>query len=666
MYADVFISFPINSLFTYSIPPGMNLMPFIRVKVNFAGRNTIAFVNRVHDEKPSGFEVKDILMVVDSEPIYDQRLMTLAHYTATNYLSTVGEALSMALPSGIASSSRYKVPFEKSNAPAIELNDEQRKIYSEIMDSYRSGELVHCVFGVTGSGKTEIYIEIAKQLLKTGSSVIYLVPEISLSSMIFERLFNVFGDDLIIYHSHLTPNQRLNNWSRFYKGEARIVIGTRSAVFLQCPKLGMIIIDEEHDGSYKEHSTPRYNARRIALYRSKFEDALVIMGSATPAVETLYACERGVMKLHSLKNRYGNAALPNVEIVKISGTKPRQLISPALKLYTKKAVDTGKQAIFLLNRRGFAPIVVCSQCGWTVECPQCNIGMNYHRDRKMLCHYCGHQRSVPVVCERCGSEQIDKVGSGTQRIEDIITDEFPNFRIFRLDQDSSRKKETVPELIGKMNRGEVDILVGTQLVAKGFDFRNITVVGVLLADIGMNMPDFRSTERIFSLLVQVAGRSGRGDTPGKVIIQTLNKDNPLFRFIRNQDYYGFYRSELEVRKMLKYPPFARMARLLVRGTDEERVITSINALRQALEESIRGQSKNFGGTRENKRGQSNDIAILGPAAAPLGKIGGNYRHHIILKSNNMTALREVIAASRDSVTGRDVYLEIDIDPYELM
>ncbi len=679
MFADVYIGYPLSTTFTYRVPSGMHVTPFMRVKVNFSGRNTIAFVDRTHEDEPGDYKVKEILDVIDTDLIYDNRLMSLARYTADNYLSSIGEALAMALPSGIRPSARYKIPFEKTVTGDVQLNDEQRNVYFNIMESYHKGELSHCIFGITGSGKTEIYIEIAKSLIARGYSVIYLVPEISLSSMIFERLYGVFGDDLIIYHSHLTSNQRLHNWIRFFKGDAHIAIGTRSAVFLQCPRLGMIIIDEEHDGSYKEHSTPRYNARRLALYRSKTEGALVVMGSATPAVETLYACERGVMKLHALKTRYGNASLPDVEIVKINSTKPSKLISPILKLYTKRAVDQGKQVVFLLNRRGFAPIVICSQCGWTVECPHCNIGMNYHRDRNMLCHYCGHQDAVPTSCARCGSEQIDKVGSGTQRIEDIVVEEFPDFRIFRLDQDSSRHKDTVPELIGKMNRGEVDILVGTQLVAKGFDFKNITLVGVLLADIGMNMPDFRSTERIFALLVQVAGRSGRGDSPGKVVIQTLDNENPLFRFIRNQDYYGFYRSELEARRMLQYPPFTRIARLLVRGENEERVIACINDLKLALEENmrgqskdtsgksnIRGQSKDIRGQSKDIRGQSKDIIILGPSAAPFSKIGGNWRHHIILKSGNIQALRDAITASRNAVTGRDVYLEIDIDPYELM
>ncbi len=652
MFADVYLGYPLEDSFTYRVPDGMTVFPCSRVKVNFAGRNMIAYVHRVHDEEPQGFEVKEIAGIVDGEPVFDGRLVDLARYTASSYASSVGEALALALPSGLSPSKRMKEPPPVAAAGPVSLNDEQQAVYESIMASREKGGLAHLIFGVTGSGKTEIYIEAARRLIAEGLSVIYLVPEISLSSMLFERLSGVFGEDMIVYHSHLTPNQRLRNWLRFYRGEARVAVGTRSAVFLQCPALGMIVIDEEHDGSYKEHSTPRYNARRLALYRSRTEKALLVMGSATPAVETLYACERGLMRLHTLTRRYGGAAMPEIEIVKIGSTRPRHLISTALKLNTKRAVDAGRQVIYLLNRRGFAPIVICGHCGWTVECPHCSIGMNYHREGGMLCHYCGYRRGVPAACEKCGAEPMDKVGSGTQRLEEIIESEFRDYRIFRLDQDSSRKKDTVPELLDRMGGGDIDILVGTQLVAKGFDFHNITLVGVLLADIGMNLPDFRASERIFALLMQVAGRSGRGDVPGKVIIQTLDDENPLFRFIKDHDYYGFYRSELAVRKTLMYPPFARMARLLVRGKAEDRVILSINALKTALDEAIRGK----GAT----------VRVMGPSSAPFGKIGGNFRHHIILKSDDAESLRRVIAAARGAVTGRDVYLEIDIDPYDLL
>lgn len=653
-YADLHIPYPIERLFTYRVPDGMEMEPCTRVRIDFSGRELTAYVERVHQERPEGFEVKDIRARIDPGPIFDSRLVDLAKYTAENYLSSVGEALAMALPSGMRVTKRGgdRSVTGGASSRAVTLNDEQRGIYERIMNSRGSDARTHLIFGITGSGKTEIYIEAAKRMREEGLSVIYLVPEISLSSMFFDRLRDVFGDDLILYHSHLTPNQRLRNWIRFYRGDAGVAVGTRSAVFLQCPRLGMIVIDEEHDGSYKEHRTPRYNARRLAMHRSEKEDALLVMGSATPAVETLYACERGRIALHTLARRYGDAALPDVEIVRIASTRPRDIISTPLKLRTRRAVDAKGQVIYLLNRRGFAPIVICNRCGWTVECPECSIAMNFHRDRNMLCHYCGRQDPVPATCKKCGSEDVEKVGTGTQRLEEIIAKEFRDCSIFRLDQDSSRKKDTVPDLIARMKSGEIDILVGTQLVAKGFDFPTVTLVGVLLADIGMNIPDFRSSERIFSLLVQVAGRSGRGESPGRVIIQTLDPDNPLFKFLRRQDYYGFYRSELEARRALRYPPFARIARLLARGSNRDRVIAAIGSVRDALE----------GGIAKAGAG----ITMLGPAAAPLEKIAGNYRHHIILKSADLGALRAVIAGARDAVAQADVYLEIDIDPYDMM
>jgi primosomal protein N' (replication factor Y) len=652
MFADVYIGYRVEGSFTYRIPAGTDAAVGKRVKVNFAGRDTIGFVHRVHDDEPEGFEVKELLGVIDPEPIFDRRLLELARYTADTYLSTAGEALAMALPSGLRPSKRFKPPCEKGEPIDIALNGEQRTVYEEIIALGERGVRSHLIFGVTGSGKTEIYMEAARHLLSRDRSVIYLVPEISMSSMLFERIYRVFGDDLIIYHSQLTPNQRLSSWIRFYRGEARVAVGTRSAVFLQCPRLGMIVIDEEHDGSYKEQSSPRYNARRIALHRSREEGALVLMGSATPGIETLYACEKGALRLHTLTKRYGDAELPKIEIVKLGSTRPSAIISPLLMLHTKRAIDAGMQAIYLLNRRGFAPIMICDRCGWTEKCPRCTIGMNYHRDRIMRCHYCGFQKHAPVRCGACGSEELTKLGAGTQRMEEIIAAAFKGSRVFRLDQDSSRKKDTVPELIRRMNRGEVDILLGTQLVAKGFDFHRIVLVGVLLADIGMNLPDFRASERIFALLVQAAGRSGRGGTGGRVIIQTLNDENPLFRYIASQDYRGFYESELRVRREMGYPPFSRLARLLVRGKDEERVQSSISRLGQALAEYIRTHDL--------------PVTILGPSSAPLGKIGGNYRHHIILKSAGLDALHGAILASREAVSGRDVHLEIDIDPVDLL
>jgi len=652
MFADVYVGYPIENSFTYRIPESQNVTAGMRVKVDFGNRKIIAFVYKVHDCEPKTYIPKDILSVIDSSVIFDQRLITLSANIASNYLSAIGEVLSLAIPSSLKYSKRFKIPFTRKTERDIVLTDEQNKIYIDIIKSYGIGGLFHLIFGITGSGKTEIYIELAKYMLSINRSVIYLVPEISLSTQIFERMYNIFGDYLIVYHSHLTKNQRLYNWIRFYSGDVKIVVGTRSAVFLQCPDLGMIIIDEEHDWSYKEHSSPRYNAKKVAFFRSEIENSLIVMGSATPSIETFYTSEKGIIKRHNLGKRFGGALLPEVEITKINSKKSADMLSSILKLYTKRAVDSGKQAIYLLNRRGFSPIVICNNCSSVVLCPHCSISMNFHRDKNMLCHYCGFTRPVPVNCDGCGSDDILMLGSGTQRIEEIISGVFKEYKIFRLDQDSSRKRSTVYNLLEEMNDDKIDILVGTQLVAKGFDFHNVTLVGVLLADIGLNLPDFRSSEKIFSLLVQVAGRCGRGDSPGKVIVQTINKNNPIFKYIIDQDYYGFYRSELDIRKALGYPPFSRLARLLVRGKSEEKVKETINRLKDELQENINSKAL--------------EVQLLGPSSAPFSKIAGNYRHHIILKASDVKDLRTVIKPAKKAVSVKGLYLEVDIDPYDML
>lgn len=655
-YADVYVGFPVEGSYTYSVPDGIEIKPGIRVRVNFRNRTITAFVHRVHNDKPEVKDIKEIIKIIDPSPIFGNKLIELAEYTAFSYLCNIGEVLATALPSGETPSDRYRHPFHNKagSTREIELNKEQASVYSSIINSFNNNQLFHLIFGITGSGKTEVYIELAKYVISLGRSVIYLVPEITLSSQIFERLYNVFRDDLIVYHSQLTANQRLNSWIKFYNGDVKIAIGTRSAAFLQCPDLGLVIIDEEHDWSYKEHSTPRYHTKRLAYYRCGRENALLVMGSATPSIESLYFAEHGRMTLHLLNCRFGDTMLPEIEIVKINPKKSETLISNKLMVNSKKALAKKNQAIFLLNRRGFSPIVLCGSCGNVLECPHCNISMNMHKSdhaEKLICHYCGYSRNVPDRCSECESGNIITLGAGTQKIENAVIETFNEARIVRLDQDSTRKKTAIFDIIEKMSCGEIDILLGTQMVAKGFDFHNVTIVGVLLADIGLNMPDFRASERIFSLLIQVAGRCGRRNERGKVIIQTLEDDNYIYDFLKNHDYLGFYRHELSVRKLLKYPPFSRMARLLVRGKTEDKVIKTVNKLQKSLENEIRG--RNYA------------ITLLGPVAAPFPKISGNYRYHIILKSERVEQIRNLIK-SAGKLSGNDIYLEIDIDPYDIL
>jgi len=651
-FADVYVGYPIDGSYTYKIPENMEIDQGIRVQVNFNGKIITAFVHQIHSIKPDLFEPKDIIKAIDEKPIFDSRLVELSKYTSNNYICSIGEVMAMAIPSGKRASKRFKIPFQKEESTERSLTEKQKIIYDDILSSYRDNRLFHLIFGITGSGKTQVYIDIAKNIIKQGRSVIYLVPEISLSSQIFKWLYNVFGNELILYHSHLTQNQRLYNWMRFYSGDAKIAVGTRSAVFLQCPDLGFIVIDEEHDGSYKEHSTPRYHARRLAYYRCRKENAILLLGSATPSIESLYTTEKGIFKLHTLKERYGNASLPDIEIVKIFHKKGSEMLSPKLKLFSKRAMDNGNQIIYLLNRRGFSPIVICNSCGDVAGCPHCNVSLNFHMDGALQCHYCGYKRKLSNQCLKCGSEDILKLNAGTQRVEDIIKKTFRNSRVFRLDQDSARKKNTIVELITKMNNGDIDILLGTQMVAKGFNFLNVSVVGILLADIGLNLPDFRSPEKLFSLLIQVAGRCGRGNIKGRVIVQTLNENHYLFSFLKNHDYFNFYKHELSIRKMMHYPPYSSIIRLLIRGKKEERVITAIHNLKDEIEKKIKGKGST--------------INILGPSSAPLAKIANNYRYHMILKSTDKEELLKITKSIKYNVSGRDIYLEIDVDPYNML
>lgn len=656
LFAELALNLPLDRLFTYRIPAGMPVKQFSRVQVNFNGRDMTGFVVRIIESPPNGLDeakIKSISGLIDEEPIFDERLFGVAQTLSQDYLCSLGEALGMALPSAKVPSGRHTNPFGKPSRKDIALTIEQQKIFQSILEHRKKGTLLHLIYGVTGSGKTELYVSLARKLISEGFSIIYCVPEISLSSQIYERLYDLFGEQMVVYHSGLTPQQRLYSWLRFYRGDAKIAVGTRSAIFMQCPRLGMIVIDEEHDASYKEHSSPRYSARRVALIRSRAEKSLAVFGSATPSLESLFAAEKGIFVLHKLEKRFGKSALPAIEIVGLQSSKSKdRLLSTELMIGLKENQKRGEQSILLLNRRGFSPFVMCEHCRHIETCPNCNISLTLHHRTELICHYCGYSRPFSENCSECGEDALKKIGSGTQRMEEILPEALPGLKVFRLDQDSGKKKGTPYELLEKMRGGSIDVLLGTQMVAKGYDFPNVSLVGVLMADIGINIPDFRATERIFALLTQVSGRSGRREKPGRVIVQTLNVEHPFFQFLTRHDYFGFYRHEIEIRRQLRYPPFTRIARLLVRGKEEEKVSETIKNLAENVREEI---SRN-----------AYPIEVLGPSPAPLSKISNNFRWHLLLKTTEMEHIRAVIRTCRDEVQGADLYLEIDIDPYDLM
>ena len=638
-YADVILPIPSDINFTYKIPEGMKLDKGYRVIVPLgsSGRTVTGFVTSVKDDAPdSNYEIKTVKSSLDTEAVFDDSVMQLAAYISENYSCSIGEAFDVILPS--TKSSGEDAEYSENYNFTIELSKTQHAVYESIKEEAGT----HLIHGITGSGKTELYLKLAENEIAGGKSVIILLPEISLSWQIFSRIKAVFGDKAVLYHSALTPKQKMKSWLSFYKGNAKIAVGTRSAVFMQSPDLSLIIIDEEHDASYKEHSVPRYNAKRVALYRMKSVNGKTVLGSATPSAESYYAAKCGIMKMHTLTERYSNVDLPLINIVEYP---EKGILSNALKNAVYETSKRKMQSVLLLNRRGYSPTVQCSSCGEQVKCSDCSVNMTYHKKGSLVCHYCGREVSLIDKCSVCGGE-LKFIGSGTQKAEDIIAEEFRDLRVFRLDQDSARRKKTVPEMIEKMKKSEIDVLLGTQMISKGFDFPNIELSAVINADIGLGVPDFRSSERIFSLLTQLAGRCGRRGQQGRVIIQTKDVSNPLFKYLKSHDYVSFIERELSIRKALSYPPFSFLLRIVIKGENEEKVVEKSFELENYLSKNI-----------------PDSVDILGPAPAPIEKIGKNFRYHFILKSK---LRKDLIAVAKFLKNETGIKIDIDLDPVDLL
>jgi primosomal protein N' (replication factor Y) len=643
-YADVYLPVPTEGFFTYKIPPGITINVGMRVTVPFGSQVLMGGVVNTHSEKKGDYEIKSIQTVIDDLPIFDNRLVLLCDSIADTYVSSPGEVLSLALPGKVNGTSRFSKGFETEKAAVI-LNQEQLSVYNSILEDSKN---IHLIHGVTGSGKTEVYMKLAQSILEKNGSVIFLVPEITLSSQLYRRLSSVFSDTLILYHSALSANQKVDHWKKFFSGEAKIALGTRSAVFLQAPSVKLIIIDEEHDSSYKENKSPRYNTRRVALFRSRLEKLKVVMGSATPSLESYHSALNKKISLHTMQQRYNNASMPSIELVEI--TDSESSISARLRSAVLDASKKGEQSVLLLNRRGYAPIKICSSCKAKEECPDCNVSLTYHNDGFLRCHYCGYIKHDSIKCTVCGNESMITVGSGTQKIEEEIEKIFPALNIFRLDRDTSKKKNTIVEMIEKINDGSIDVIIGTQMIAKGFDFHNITVVGVLLADIGMNLPDFRANERIFSLLLQVAGRCGRGEKPGRVIIQTLDIKNNIFKHLQAHSYKDFFKDEIQLRQLAGYSPFMRIIRIVFRGKDEAKV----------------SRSSEKAGEYIRSRLETKTFQVLGPAPAPFAKIAANYRYHIIIKHPLTVTVKGLLHSVVKNFKKTGIYVEVDVDPADML
>src|SRR3954451_542076 len=517
-----------------------------------------------------------------------------------------------------------------------------------------SGMLLH---GVTGSGKTAVYLACMRAVLEAGRSAILLVPEIGLTPAVAADLHQIFGDEVAILHSALSDRERAQQWHRIKRKEARIVVGTRSAVFAPVDDLALIIVDEEHDSSYKQEETPHYHARDVAVVRAKLSNAVVVLGSATPSLESYFNAKTHKYALIELPDRVEKRPLPEVEIVdmrlEFQDTGHEQVISRKLADEIKDRLERREQVMVLLNRRGYSPVVLCRTCGRKLECNNCAIALTHHkREHKMICHYCGYTAAVPKACVHCGSEYVYFLGTGSEKLEELLHGMFPEARIARLDRDTVRGHEDFERTLSALNEGELDLLVGTQMIAKGHDIHGVTLVGVVGADVALGLPDFRAAERTFQLLTQVAGRAGRGQSPGKVILQTYFQDHYAVQSAARHDFIGFYEKELQFRSWMHYPPYSALANVLVRGDQLDEVLEWSGLL-----------GKWFDQTRHET------VRVLGPAAAPIMRLKRDYRYHFVLKSPSREKLNNTLRAMLTYATQQKIprtQVIVDVDALWLM
>lgn len=547
----------------------------------------------------------------------------------------------------------------------LSLNAEQAEAFRQIGQAMAStdAQKVFLLHGVTGSGKTEIYLQAIAKALTQGKGAIVLVPEISLTPQTVERFKARFSSGplrtlVAVLHSHLSAGERHDEWHKIRQGRARIVIGARSAIFAPVEPLGLIIVDEEHEHSYKQEEAPRYHARDVAVVRGQREGAVVVLGSATPSMESFYNVRRGKYTLLEMLSRVDDKRMPIVRVVDMRQENRKQKGTPIFSQQLKEAItrrlERKEQTILFLNRRGYSTSLQCTQCGYVAECPNCSVSLTYHRKAQQLrCHICGYEAGVPKVCPepKCGNPAIRYSGLGTERVEDTLVKLFPHARICRMDSDTLKRKEDYRRILGDFRVGKIDILVGTQMIAKGLHFPNVTLVGIIYADLSLHIPDFRAGERTFQLLTQVAGRAGRGDVEGEVIVQAFTPFHPAIQYARRHDYLGFYDQEIEFREQLKYPPISRVALLTLKGRNEEKVQFSAAHVRKELEKTS---------------AELTDLIIAGPAPAPLARAESLYRYQLMARTKKMPRLSELLGKISETLTlPDDINITIDIDPVNL-
>ncbi len=555
----------------------------------------------------------------------------------------------------------YRDPYEhrafKKTEP-LPLTEEQRNAITPIINTIENKQhAVFLMYGVTGSGKTEIYLQAIDKVLKQGKEAIMLVPEISLTPMMVERFKGRFGDEVAVMHSGLSTGEKYDEWRKVQRKEVRVVVGARSAIFAPFENLGIIIIDEEHETSYKQEENPRYHARDVAIKRGANHDCPVILGSATPSLESFARAQKNVYKLLTLKGRINALALPSVEIVDMREELRhgnRSMFSESLLEKLKDRLQKGEQSVLFLNRRGFSTFVMCRNCGYVLNCPHCDISLTYHkRDYKMKCHYCSYEEALPSTCPECNSEHIRFFGTGTQKVEEELTKILPQARVIRMDVDTTSKKGAHEKLLSAFGQKQADILLGTQMIAKGLDFPDVTFVGVLTADTMLNIPDFRSSEKTFQLLTQVSGRAGRHHLPGEVVIQTYSPEHFSIELAAIPDYETYYGREMLLRKNFHYPPFYYLTLITVSHPELLKVVDVTEKISKFIRAKL-----------------SNKAIILGPVASPIPRIKDRYRYQCMIKykdePNLGKSLQSLLHHYQQEMSRSELQISIDMNPYMMM
>ncbi|MBI2608811.1 MAG: primosomal protein N' [Deltaproteobacteria bacterium] len=655
LFLNIIVPLPLKSVYVYKLPENLKDQYSFgkRVLIPFGKRKTYGYALELLSEKPNDIKnIKEILGFSEEPEIFDIHMIRFFNWISNYYHHPLGQVIKTATPQFKNFRPLKEKNIKHKPEEPLVFQEDQKKVFETISETLNKKTFkTFLIHGVTGSGKTEIYLQLIEKNLLLGKSSIVLVPEISLTPQMESRFKKRFGNKITTYHSGLSGRERYWNWRKAKEGSVSIILGTRSAIFAPFKDLGLIIIDEEHDSSFKQESGLLYNARNLALVRGQLENFPVVLGSATPSLESYYAAQKGKYTYLHLPSRINKRPLPQVKILSLQNKT--ELMSFELKKHIEKVLEKKEQVLLFLNRRGFSHFLLCTHCGYTAKCSHCSVTLTYHKKNNHLkCHHCNATKATFTQCPECHNEKIKDIGSGTEKIEEMIQKMFPQACVARLDRDKTNKKGVLQDTLSKMGKKEIDILIGTQMITKGHDFPDITLVGILMADSSLNLPDFRAGERTFQLITQVAGRAGRGEKPGFVYIQTFNPDLYILKHAQTHDFESFAQKELLSRESLLYPPFSRLCNIRIQGKNYEKTWECAVHIKNRL----------------LKYKDSKKIEMRGPSPAPLSKVQGRFRFHILLKAQTTKILHQnlLLISQNLEEPSYNVQLSLDIDPLNLL